>query len=50
MTGRTVRCAGKFGFPAVFSDGRDVWVVDRTESRLIEVQPSNGKELRVIFN
>jgi DNA-binding beta-propeller fold protein YncE len=51
MTGRTVRCtARKFGYPAVFSDGRHVWVVDRTQSRLSEVIPLTGKVLRVISN
>lgn len=50
-TGRTVRCsAHKFGFPAVFSDGRHVWVVDRTESRVSQVNPLDGKVIRVISN
>ncbi len=48
-TGRPVRCAThKFGFPAVFSDGRHIWVVDRTESRLSEVVALNGAVVRVI--
>ncbi|HUD68966.1 MAG TPA: hypothetical protein VMQ40_01880 [Acidimicrobiales bacterium] len=48
-TGRPVLCAAhKFGFPAVFSDGRHIWVVDRTESRLSEVVPLNGAVVRVI--
>jgi outer membrane protein assembly factor BamB len=50
-TGRTVQCAShKFGFPAVFSDGRHIWVVDRAESRLSEVDPENGVVVRVISN
>jgi len=50
-TGRTVQCAThKFGFPAVFSDGRHIWVVDRTESRLSEVVAASGAVLRVVVD
>jgi hypothetical protein len=32
----------------VFSDGRHIWVVDRTESRVSEVATTNGVVLRVV--
>jgi DNA-binding beta-propeller fold protein YncE len=48
-SGRAVRCSThRFGYPAVFSDGRHVWIVDRTESRVSELAPLTGRVIRVV--
>jgi hypothetical protein len=40
----------RFGFPAVFGGAGHVWVVDRTQSRVTELNASTAAVLRVLVN
>jgi DNA-binding beta-propeller fold protein YncE len=42
--------AHRFGFPSVFGGAGHVWVVDRTQSRVTELNPSTASVLRVLVN
>jgi outer membrane protein assembly factor BamB len=46
----TVVLAHRFGFPAVSADAHHIWVVDRTQSRVTELNPATGAIVRVITN
>lgn len=50
-TGATVAVLShRFGYPAVTADFNHAWIVDRTQSRVTELNPVTGAVIRVITN